>query len=85
MAQTKDQIMVDPFSEMESIRLPKAPKGEPDTVYVGVNGRGYYVKRGQTVNIPKPVYEVLINSMRAEEEAESYERSREDGKELAQI
>lgn len=81
MAETK----TNPFAELMPIRLPKANRGEPDTVYVGVNGRGFYVKKGQTVNVPKPVYEVLVNSLRAEEEADNYERAREGSKEIGQI
>lgn len=81
MAETK----TNPFAELMSIRLPKANRGEPDTVYVGVNGRGFYVKKGQTVNVPKPVYEVLVNSLKAEEEADNYERAREGSKEIGQI
>lgn len=32
-------------------------------IYVGINGRGYRIKRGVHVRIPKAVAEVLENSM----------------------
>ena len=32
-------------------------------LFVGVNGRSYLIKRGKEVEIPKSVYEVIMNSM----------------------
>ncbi|MCB7064124.1 hypothetical protein LI031_09755 [Enterocloster citroniae] len=41
-------------------------------LFVGVNGKSYLIERGKEVEIPKSVYEVIINSMnqtRAKEKA----------------
>ena len=32
-------------------------------LFVGVNGRSYLIERGKEVEIPKSVYEVIMNSM----------------------
>lgn len=43
-----------------------------DSLFVSVNGKSYLIERGKEVEIPKSVYEVIINSMnqkRATEEA----------------
>lgn len=32
-------------------------------LFVGVNGRSYLIKRGKEVELPKSVYEVIMNSM----------------------
>ncbi len=40
------------------IKLPVLP-GEPETVDVTVNGKMYRIKRGETVEVPSVVKEVL--------------------------
>ncbi len=32
-------------------------------LFVGVNGRSYLIKRGKEVELPKSVYEVIMNAM----------------------
>lgn len=32
-------------------------------LFVGVNGRSYLIKRGKELELPKSVYEVIMNSM----------------------
>ena len=59
--------------EMVEVRLPKAPKTEQNFQFVGVNGKTFQVPRGKTVNVPKPVAEVLANSEAARQAAEEYE------------
>ena len=39
---------------------------EENFVFVGLNGKGYKILRGQTVQVPRPVYDVLTESERAE-------------------
>ncbi|MBR6951303.1 MAG: hypothetical protein IKH56_06200 [Oscillospiraceae bacterium] len=55
-----------------TLRLPRARAGEEDTVFVGVNGRAWRIRRGVTVEVPRSVAEVLRNGMSAEERAELY-------------
>lgn len=43
------------------IKLPLT-RGEKDDVYVGVNGKTYLIKRGEEVEVPESVVEVLKNS-----------------------
>lgn len=61
------------WEEMVEVRLPKAPKTEQNFQFVGVNGKTFQVPRGKTVNVPKPVAEVLANSEAARQAAEEYE------------
>ena len=63
----------DVWNEMVEVRLPKAPKTEQNFQFVGVNGRTFQVPKGKSVTVPKPVYEVLMNSEKAKAEAEDYE------------
>ena len=55
-----------------TLRLPRARAGEEDTVFIGVNGKAWRIRRGVTVEVPRSVAEVLRNSMSAEERAELY-------------
>lgn len=75
----------DPFKILKEIRLPRAPQGEPDTVYAAVNGRAWYVKRGVVDKVPLPIYEVLMNAQDAEEASDRFARSREQEKELGRM
>lgn len=55
-----------------SLRLPRARGGQEDTVFIGVNGKAWRIRRGVTVEVPAAVAEVLRNSLSAEERAELY-------------
>lgn len=46
------------------IRIHKTgDKNEQKQVYVGVNGVGYLIKRGEDVDVPEPVMRVLENAV----------------------
>lgn len=56
-----------------AVRLPrnKGRNAEQDEFY-SVNGRNYRIKRGETVEIPEEVAEVIRNAEKAEEYAMHY-------------
>lgn len=43
------------------VLIPNVPGSKDDVVFVGVNGVKFYFLRGQTVEIPEPVLEVMQN------------------------
>lgn len=45
------------------------------TIFVGVNGKGYYVPRGKSVMVPPEVAEVLKNRDEMLDQAEAYQDS----------
>lgn len=45
-------------NKMVKIRIPLT-RNEKNDVYVAVNGRSYLIKRGETVEVPEAVAEVL--------------------------
>lgn len=47
--------------EKVKIKLPRT-RTEKDDVFVGVNGKTYLIKRGEEVEVPESVVEVLKNS-----------------------
>lgn len=54
------------------IRLPRPLPGEEDTIFVGVNGKGYRIRRGEDVEVPSSVAEVLSHSEAAKDAAIRY-------------
>ena len=68
----------DPFKKTVTIRLPKKEDGSPNYVIASVNGRVYKIKRGEAVDVPAPVAEVIQHSFDAEEAAELYMESKAD-------
>lgn len=56
-----------------TVRLPRLPgQNAIQEEFFSVNGKNYLIKRGETVEIPEAVAEVIRNSERAEECAMRY-------------
>ena len=66
---------IDPWRDMREISLPRPGKGEETHVLVGVNSRYLRVKKGVAVKVPRPIYEVLVRMMKAEQAEDDYQRS----------
>ena len=62
---------VDYMQRTVSVTLPKAPAGEPQSLFVGLNHKNYLIPRGKRVNLPLPVWEIIRMSMRAEEQMDA--------------
>lgn len=58
--------------KMVKIRLPLS-RNEKDDVYVAINGKSYLIKRGETVEVPESVAEVLQHKEKQLETAMEYE------------
>ena len=66
----------DPFQELVRFKLPII-KGEREDVLVGVNGKFWQIKRGEYVDLPRPVFEVLENQEKMEKQAAILEQQLE--------
>lgn len=56
-----------------TVRLPRNPgQNARQEEFFSVNGKNYLIKRGETVEIPEEVAEVIRNSEKAEEYAMQY-------------
>lgn len=55
-----------------SVTLPRATGKEEDIVFVGLNGKGYTIRRGLTVQVPRPVYEILMESQRQQQRQQDF-------------
>lgn len=60
------KTVYNPMQDMVNVLLPRATGREENFVFVGLNGKGYKILRGQTVKVPRPVYDILMESERAE-------------------
>lgn len=66
---------IDPWEIKREITLPKPGRNEDKFYLVGINDRFTRVKRGATVTVPLPVYEVLLDVLEAEEREEDYQNA----------
>lgn len=48
--------------EMVKTMLPLIPGSEDDVEFVGLNGISFYFKRGEAIDLPKPIFEILHNA-----------------------
>ena len=58
--------------ELVRIRLPRPIKDEENFVIVSVNDRSWKIKKGEWVDVPKYVAEVIDNSERMRDINEAY-------------
>lgn len=63
---------LDEWSIKKEIRLPRAPKGEENYVYVNVNDQSFQVPRGKPQQVPLPVYERLKIMLKARDDELDY-------------
>lgn len=66
------QNETDPWKRKYSIRIPRAAVGQDNFVFASVNGHNFKIKRGEEVEVPEPIYEVVKNSFDAQNEADDY-------------
>ena len=61
-----------------SVTLPRATGKEEDFVFVGLNGKGYTIRRGVTVRVPRSVFEILAEARRQEQRQEDFIRLQQE-------
>ena len=61
----------DPMQEKVSLHIPRM-SGEDRSVFIGLNGKGWSIPRGVTVEVPKPVAEIYWASQANADAAEQY-------------
>ena len=66
----------DEWDEEVEMLIPRRPKGDDQQFYICVNDRRFYIPaNGKMQKLPKPIAEVLQQSLEAENEAEDYAES----------
>ena len=70
MAKAKEVTTPSEREGWVTVTLPRpVKKDEPNYVYVGLNGKGYKIMKGMSVDVPPGVAEILANSAQAKDEA----------------
>ena len=70
---TLEQTPKDAWDEEVEMYVPRRPKGEEQSYYICVNDRRFSVPaNGKTQKLPRPVAEILQQSLKDESEADEY-------------
>ena len=72
--ETPEQVIARIQSSMVQVYLAPGQKGENNSEFVGLNGKGYIVPRGRPVMVPQPVFEILRRSADAKVYTEALEK-----------
>ena len=72
--ETPEQVIARIQSSMVQVYLAPGQKGENNSVFVGLNGKGYTVPRGRPVMVPWPVFEILRRTADAKVYTEALEK-----------
>lgn len=72
--ETPEQVIARIQSSMVQVFLAPGQKGENNSEFVGLNGKGYTVPRGRPVLVPWPVFEILRRSADAKVYTEALEK-----------
>lgn len=56
---------------LKTVFIPKLNKND-DSLFVSVNGKRILVKKGETVDLPAAFAEVIANSQKAQDDADSF-------------
>lgn len=62
-----------PMKNMVTVQLPRATGKEEKVLFVALNGKGYTIKKGVPVRVPRPVYDILMESQRQQIRQAEYE------------
>ena len=65
-------------SDYVTVTLPRATGKEEELVFVGLNGKGYTIRRGVAVRVPRPVYEILAEAQRQERRQQDFIRRQQE-------
>ncbi len=64
--------------DLVPVTLPRATGKEEDFVFVALNGKGYTIRRGVPVRVPRPVFDVLNESQRQQQRQRAFIRRQQE-------
>ena len=65
-------------SDYVTVSLPRATGKEENFVFVGLNGKGWTIQRGIPVRVPRPVAQILWESLRQQQRQAAFIRERQE-------
>lgn len=75
VANAAQEKPTDPWKETRTLFVPRGGNGEQKHIYVSINGKGWKVPRGRSVEMPLPVYERLVIMLERDAAAQRYRDS----------
>jgi hypothetical protein len=70
MAKTAEPVKA---PDLMTVTLPRATGKEEDSLFVALNGKGYTIKRGVPVRVPRAIYNIIAESRRQQERQAAFE------------
>ena len=64
--------------DLVPVTLPRATGKEEDFVFVALNGKGYTIRRGVPVQVPRPVFDILNESQRQQQRQNAFIRRQQE-------
>lgn len=64
--------------DLVPVTLPRATGKEEDFVFVALNGKGYTIRRGVPVRVPRPVFDILNESQRQQQRQRAFIRRQQE-------
>ena len=64
--------------EFVTVHLPRATGNEEDSLFVALNGKGYTIRRGEAVKVPRPVADILDEAERQRRRQMEYIRTQQE-------
>ncbi len=61
-----------------TVTLPRATGMEEEILFVGLNGKGYTIRRGIPVQVPRPVFDILTEAQRQEQRQRDFIRQQQE-------
>lgn len=70
MAKTAEPVKA---PDLMTVTMPRATGKEEDSLFVALNGKGYTIKRGVPVRVPRAIYNIIAESRRQQERQAAFE------------
>lgn len=64
-----------PMTDLVTVTLPRATGKEETELFVALNGKGYIIKKGIPVRVPRPVADIIEESERHRRRQDAFRES----------
>lgn len=68
----KEETALNPMKRMRTVFLPSEGAKGGNSLFVGLNGKGYNIMRGMPVQVPEPVAQIVQEKVRLENKGRAY-------------
>lgn len=76
MAEKTNEKPYNPMTDLRTVLLPRPTGKEESELFVALNGKGYRIRKGVPVSVPRPVYDIVMESERNKRRQDEFRDSR---------